>query len=124
MKVKRTMKAISTVSLATLALAAGALFTSGSAWAANEDAAKELARQNNCFKCHAIKKDKDGPAWSKVAEKYRGKPEAQDRLVTHITSGEMAKFPDGHEEKHKIIQTDPANDMAQIKNLVDFILSL
>jgi len=125
MKVKRTMKAISTVSLATLALAAGAsLFSASASAAPDEEAAKELARQNNCFKCHAIKKDKDGPAWSKVAEKYRGKPEAEDKLVHHITSGEMAKFPDGHEEKHKVIQTDPANDMAQIKNIVDWILSL
>ena len=119
------MKAISTVSLATLALAAGAsLFSASASAAPDEEAAKELARQNNCFKCHAIKKDKDGPAWSKVAEKYRGKPEAEDKLVHHITSGEMAKFPDGHEEKHKVIQTDPANDMAQIKNIVDWILSL
>ena len=118
------MKVISTVSVATLALAASSLFASGSAWAANEESAKELARQNNCFKCHAIKKDKDGPAWSKVADKYRGKPEAEDKLIHHITSGEMAKFPDGHEEKHKIVQTDPANDSAQIKNLIDWILSL
>jgi len=119
------MKAISTVSLATLAVAAaGAFFASSASAAPNEEAAKELARQNNCFKCHAIKKDKDGPAWSKVAEKYRGKPEAQGKLVNHLTSGEMAKFPDGHEEKHKVIQTDPANDEAQIKNIVDWILSL
>jgi hypothetical protein len=30
---------------------------------------------------------------------------------------------DGFRE-HKIIKTDPPNDMAQIKNLVDWILSL
>jgi len=117
------MRAIRTVSLSAIALAAGMLFAQSAA-AVNEDAAKELARDNNCMKCHAIKKDKDGPAWSKIAEKYRGKAEAQDRLVKHLTSGEMAKFPDGHEEKHKIIKTDPANDTAQIKNLVDYILSL
>jgi cytochrome c len=118
------MKAFSTVSLAMLAVTAGALFASSSAWAANEDAARELARQNNCFKCHALKKDKDGPAWSKVADKYRGKPEAEDKLIHHITSGEMAKFPDGHEEHHKIVKTDPENDSAQIKNLIEWILSL
>jgi len=118
------MKAIRIATLPALALGAGMLFSQGAAAAVNEDAAKELARDNNCMKCHALKKDKDGPAWSKIAEKYRGKPEAQDRLVTHLTSGEMAKFPDGHEEKHKVIKTDPANDTAQIKNLVDYILSL
>jgi cytochrome c len=88
------------------------------------DAAKALARQNNCFKCHAIEKDKDGPAWKKVAEKYKGKDTGEARLIEHITSGEKAKFPDGHEEEHKIVETSPPKDMAQIKNLVDWILSL
>jgi cytochrome c len=88
------------------------------------EAAKALARQNNCFKCHSVSKDKDGPAWNKVAEKYKGKADAEQRLITHITSGEKAKFPDGHEEEHKIVQTDPPNDMKQIKNLIDWILSL
>jgi cytochrome c len=56
-----------------------------------------------------------------VAEKYRGKAEAEAKLIHHITSGEMAKFPDGHEENHKIINT---KDAAQIKNIVDWILAL
>jgi cytochrome c len=105
-----------------LAAAAGVLLLPG-AHAFEEEAARELARQNNCFKCHAVAKDKDGPAYKKVAEKYKGKPEAQQRLVTHITSGEKAKFPDGHEEAHKIVKTDPPNDMKQIRNLIDWILA-
>lgn len=88
------------------------------------EAAKALARQNNCFKCHSVQKEKDGPAWQKVAEKYKGKADAEDRLIKHLTTGEKAKFPDGHEEEHKIIQTSPPKDMSQIKNLVDWILSL
>ncbi len=98
---------------------------SSQAFAADAEVAKTLARQNGCFKCHTIEdnpaKQKDGPAWSKVAAKYRGKNDAESRLITHITTGEKAKFPDGHEEDHKIIKT---KDMAQIKNLVDWILSL
>jgi len=92
-----------------------------SASAVDVDAAKALARQNNCFKCHGIDKEKDGPAWKKVAEKFKGKAEAEDRLIQHLTTGEKAKFPDGHEEAHKIVQTDPPKDMQQIKNLVDWI---
>jgi cytochrome c len=90
----------------------------------NVDEAKALARQNNCFKCHAVEKEKDGPAWKKIAEKYKGKDDAEARLIQHLTSGEKAKFPDGHEEEHKIVQTSPPKDAAQIKNLVDWILSL
>jgi cytochrome c len=92
--------------------------------AVDVEAAKALARQNNCFKCHATEKEKDGPAYKAVAEKYRGKDNAQARLIEHVTSGEKAKFPDGHEEEHKIVQTTPPKDMAQIKNLIDWILSL
>ena len=89
--------------------------------AVDADAAQALARQSNCFKCHAIDKKKDGPAWRDVAAKYKGKPEAEARLITHITSGEKAKFEDGHEEEHAIVKT---KDKDQIKNLVDWILSL
>ena len=108
--------------LAGFFIAACALCLSGRALAApDEEAARALARQNNCFKCHGVDKKKDGPAWREVAAKYKGKPDAEATLTHHITSGEKAKFPDGHEEDHKIIKAD---DPAQIKNLVDWILSL
>jgi cytochrome c len=100
------------------------LLAPGVASAADEAAARELARANNCFKCHAMNKDKDGPSFNSVAEKNKGKADAESKIVKHLTSGEMSKFPDGHEEKHKVIVTDPANDMAQIKNLAQWLLSL
>lgn len=93
------------------------------AHAADDEAAKALAKQNNCLKCHSVDKDKDGPSFKKVAEKYKGKATAEARLVEHITSGEKAKFPDGHEEEHKVVKTSPAKDMAQVKNLVQWILA-
>ena len=91
--------------------------------AVDEEAAKALARANNCFKCHSVDKKKDGPSYKDVAAKYKGKDFAKSeaRLITHITSGEKAKFEDGHEEDHKIIKT---KDQAELKNLVDWILSL
>ena len=113
----------STPLIMSLVAAALALTVSTGASAADEEAAKALARQNNCFKCHAVSKDKDGPAYHKVAEKMKGKADAESRLIQHITSGEKAKFPDGHEEDHKIVKTDPPKDMAQIKNLVQWILA-
>jgi cytochrome c len=107
-----------------LAATAALLLVSPLVQAVDVEAAKALARQNNCFKCHSVDKDKDGPAYKKVAEKFRGKPDAEARLINHITSGEKAKFPDGHEEEHKIVKTSPPKDMEQIKNLVQWILSL
>ena len=102
---------------------AAALVAAPLAHALDADGAKALARQNNCLKCHAIDKDKDGPAYKKVAEKYKGKANAEQRLIEHITSGEKAKFPDGHEEEHKIVKTSPPKDMDQIRNLVQWILA-
>jgi cytochrome c len=106
------------------AMLAASLATS--AYAVDADAAKQLAKQNNCLKCHNLaieSADKDGPTYKKVAEKFKGKANAESRLVEHITSGEKAKFPDGHEEEHKIVKTSPPKDMAQIKNLVQWILA-
>ena len=100
-----------------------AVTISSSALALDADAARKLAQQNNCLKCHSIDKDKDGPSYKKVAEKYKGKANAESRLMEHIMSGEKAKFPDGHEEEHKIVKTTPAKDMAQIKNLVQWVLA-
>ena len=100
---------------------AAALGVSSMASAADADAAQALARQNNCFRCHGIDKAKDGPAWKDVAAKYKGKADAEQRLTTHLTTGEKAKFPDGHEEEHKVIKSP---DPAKTKNLVEWILSL
>ena len=102
------------------AVALGGMFASGTALAADADAAKELARANNCFKCHSVDKKKDGPAYKEVAAKYKGKADAASRLFTHLTTGEKAKFPDGHEEEHKVIK---AKSPDETKNLVDWILS-
>ena len=107
---------------ATLAGAALLLFLPA-AHAVDVDAARALAKQNNCMKCHAIDKEKDGPAFKKIAGKYKGKANAEARLVEHITSGEKAKFPDGHEEEHKVVKTSPPKDMEQVKNLVQWILA-
>jgi cytochrome c len=114
----------STATIGLLAMIIGASYSTRAYADPDVEAAKALARQNNCFKCHSVEKEKDGPAWKKVAEKYKGKADAEARLIEHITSGEKAKFPDGHEEEHKIVQTTPPKDAGQIKNLVDWILSL
>jgi cytochrome c len=94
---------------------------SSNAQAVDVEAAKALAKQNNCFRCHGVDKDKDGPAWNKVSAKYKGDAKAEEKLLHHLSSGEPAKFPDGHEEAHAILKSDDAN---ALKNLVDWILSL
>ncbi|MGE5339464.1 MAG: c-type cytochrome [Gemmatimonadota bacterium] len=84
-------------------------------------AAETLARQSACMKCHDVNKKKIGPAWKDVAAKYLGQLGAEDKLYKHVTTGRMAKFPDGHEEHHPIVKT---SDPDRINNLVNWILSL
>jgi cytochrome c len=115
----KTIRSALTVTLTGAAL----LLVIPAAHAVDADTARALAKQNNCFKCHAVEKEKDGPAYKKVAEKYKGKANAEARLIEHITSGEKAKFPDGHEEEHKIVKTSPPKDTEQVRNLVQWILA-
>ena len=107
--------------IAATAAAASAFVFATPAFAGVDAAAAEgLARQNNCFKCHSLTKKKDGPSFQETAAKFKGQSDAEARLVRHLTTGEKAKFPDGHEEDHKIIK---AKDEADIKNLVNWILA-
>lgn len=99
------------------------LSLSTSAFAVDASEALSLARQNGCLKCHSVDKHKDGPAYRDVAAKYKDKDHAETvkKLIFHITSGEKAKFPDGHEEEHKIIKV---KDVEKQTNLIEWILSL
>lgn len=108
------------------AVSAAAILSIGAAAPAaaqDVEAAKALSQANNCTQCHGIKKDKDAPAFLKIAEKYKGKAGAEDELVKHITSGKKVKLLDGSQEDHKIAKTIPPNDTAQLKNLVKWILA-
>jgi cytochrome c len=107
--------------VARAALAAASLLLSLNVAAVDVGAAESLAKHSGCNKCHALEKKKDGPALRDVAAKYRGDEHAQEKLIKHITSGEMVKFDDGHKEEHKKVKTQ---DPDQTKNLVDWILSL
>jgi len=85
---------------------------------ADADAAQALLKKNDCLKCHAVDKKKDGPSFKETAAKYKGKPDAEQKLFTHLTTSPKVKV-DGKEEEHKALN---AKD-DEIKNLVQWILS-
>jgi cytochrome c len=99
---------------------AGAFCFSGSALAVDADGAQALAKKNDCTKCHAVDKDKKGPSYKKIAAKYKGKADGEEKATKNITTATKVKLADGTEEDHKIIDT---KDAAQIKNLVQWILA-
>ena|SRR5665213_1797199 len=87
--------------------------------AADDAAAEALMKKSGCFKCHSVDKKKDGPAYHEVAQKLKGKADAEQTLYKHLTTQPMVKI-EGKEEKHVKLKTD---DDAQIKNVIQFILS-
>ena len=86
--------------------------------AVDEAAAKAYAKQNDCFKCHAPDKTKKGPSYKKIADKYKGKADAEEKMFKHLTTSQKVKLEDGTEEEHKAL--DKA-DAAKIKNIIEWI---
>jgi cytochrome c len=86
----------------------------------DEDAAEAVARREDCFKCHAIEKKKDGPPFKKIASKYKTKPDAEKLLAEHLKSGPWVTLPNGDEEEHRVIKS---KDEKELANLVRWILS-
>lgn len=88
--------------------------------AVDVDAAQTLFKKNECTKCHSVDKTKSGPALKKIALKYKGKPDGQEKVIQQITTAPKVKTEDGTEEEHKVINT---KDPVALKNLADWILS-
>ena len=105
--------------LATVAAAAALLSITAHA-AVDADAAAALAKKSDCLKCHAIDKDKKASSYKKIAQSWKGKPDAVAKLTEALTKGPKVKMKDGTEEEHKIIES---KDPAALKNLVEWILS-
>ena len=98
-------------------LAAAAAVFAFSLPAVAQDAEKAL-KDNGCTKCHSVDKSKKGPAYQKIAAKYKGKADAEAKLTEFLTKGPKVKMDDGSEEEHKAVKVDPA-----MKNLIQFILA-
>jgi cytochrome c len=104
------------------ALPAFLLALSSSGWTLDEKAARNLAKANKCFRCHALEREKNGPSWGSIGAKYKLKSDGDAQLVTHLTSAPKIKLlEEGTEEEHKIAEF---RDRSELLNLVKWILSL
>src|SRR5262245_23921035 len=88
--------------------------------AVDADSALKLAKDNGCTKCHSVDKAKKGPAYQKVAAKYKGKADGEAKLMDFLSKSPKVKLEDGSEEDHKAVNT---KDAAQVKNLVQWVLA-
>jgi len=109
------------LSLTGLVFAAWAGIGPARAQQVDADAAIALAKKNDCFKCHAVDKNKKAPAYARIAARLRTKPDGVERVIEHVTTGPQIELQDGSHEDHRIIDTRDPNEL---KNLARWILSL
>ncbi|MEO8652729.1 MAG: c-type cytochrome [Ramlibacter sp.] len=102
------------------AAAAMFAFSLPAAAAPDADAATKLQKESGCTKCHSVDKDKKGPAYQKIAAKYKGKADGEAKVTDAVTKSPKVKMSDGSEEEHKAVST---KDAAQVKNLAQWILA-
>jgi cytochrome c len=88
--------------------------------APDAEAAKSLLSKEGCLMCHAIDGKKVGPSYTEVGNSLKGKPDAEQMLIKHLTVPNKVKVM-GEMVDHPLIKDA---DPAAIKNLVDYILSL
>lgn len=86
----------------------------------DEEAAKLLFKQNECGKCHNPTQNKKGPSLKKVAKEYKGKANAEQEIIKHLTTPKKVKLDDGSEEEHKVVDS---KDQKALANLARWILS-
>ncbi len=98
-------------------LAAGCLL-SGTASAATEAEAMDIAKKNGCLACHSLDKKLVGPAWNEVGKKYAGDAAAAEQLAVKVkkgTKGTWGAIP---------MPPNATVKDADIKTLVAFVLTL
>ena len=103
------------VSMAAVLACGGVLISE----AADNAAAEALAKKSGCLTCHSVDKKKVAPSFKDVAAKYKGKADAEQKLVTHLTTNPKVVV-DGKEEPHDSLKT---KDSGEVKNVVGWVLS-
>jgi cytochrome c len=64
--------------------------------AADPDPAARLAERRGCLQCHDPQRPRVGPAFRSVADRYRGEPEAESRLVDWLETGGRGHWGDDY----------------------------
>ena len=101
------------------ALAAALWVLPGLSEAQDTAAAEALMKKSGCTGCHSVSAKKAGPAFKEVAAKYKGKADAEQKLVAHLTTNPKINIG-GTEETHASLKT---KDDAEVKNVVKYILT-
>ena len=91
--------------IALIAAASFAMVASGAA-----SAQQDLAQKNGCLNCHAADAKKVGPSFKDIAAKYKGKSDAEAKLVEALSTG----------KGHPAVKASPDD----VKSLVKWVLAM
>jgi cytochrome c len=80
---------------------------------------KSLIEASDCKACHTVRDISVGPAYLKVAERYKGNPSAVNTLARKIIQGGGGNWGDVH-----VMAAHPQIPMDDAKEIVNYILSL
>ena len=95
------------VAAATAALAVSATAFAGSA--------EDIIAKEKCSKCHTATTTKKAPSWASVAVKYKGNPDAANKIFMELKAGGKI----GDEDDHKKVDASDAD----IKAIAAIVLS-
>jgi len=84
---------------------------------AQANPAEELMKKYACVACHAVDNQLVGPAYKKVAEKYRGDKKAEAMLVQKILNGGAGTWGQIPMPPHKGRVTD-AEALTMVKHIL------
>lgn len=101
----------------TFLLTSGLLLAAGAAYAVDEAAAVELAKNNGCLSCHSAKEKVVGPSYRAIAEKYKDDKDAVASLVQSIQNGSKGKWGRIPMPAH------PSMSLSDIKTLSQWVMT-
>ncbi len=93
-----------------------------------------LARSRGCYLCHtslSVRQEVSGrlpraPAWQSIAQEYRGRPDAEERLARTVLSGMGHRLEDQHWRGRVALADMPPNDYqlsaTEARDLVRWVL--
>lgn len=84
---------------------------------ASANDAQALATKYQCMACHKVESKLVGPAYKDVAAKYKGDPEAMNKLTAKVRNGGKGVWGQVPMPPNKTISDD------DLKTVIDWILS-
>ncbi len=81
---------------------------------------KRIVSKSKCFKCHAIEREKVGPAYINVSKKFNDDPDGHNKIYTHLTTSPEIEV-EGKKETHVNLKAGGDED---IEEVINWLLSL